>query len=318
MQAIVHDRYGPPEQALELREVDPPVAGDGEVLVGVHAAGVAIGDWLIVNGLPHIARPGYGLVRPKHRIAGLEAAGRVVAVGADVTRFQPGDAAFGWCDGALAEYVAVPADQLVDKPDTVSFEQVAATPISGLAALQTLRDTGQVTKGQSVAILGASGAAGTFAVQIAKALGAEVTGVCSTRNVDLVAFAGRRPRHRLHPPGHQRQRPALRRDHRHGRQPTAVRAAARTGAPGDVGDRGRLGRSVADGLRPHHQSDPRVAVRRQPAAAGVLLQADQRRSRRAAGLPRCEQRRTGHRPHLRARPPWRSATSRSAIPRARP
>lgn len=190
MQAIVHDRYGPPDEALQLREVDTPVAGDGEVLVAVHAAGVAIGDWLIINGLPYIARPGYGLPRPKNRIAGLEAAGRVAAVGANVTRFQPGDAVFGWCDGALAEHAAVPADQLVDKPDAVSFEQAAAIPISGFAALQAVRDTGEVRPGQTVVILGASGAVGTFAVQIAKALGAEVTGVCSTRNVDLVASLG--------------------------------------------------------------------------------------------------------------------------------
>lgn len=137
MRAIVYDRYGPPEQALQLREIDTPVAGDGEVLVGVHAAGIAIGDWLIVNGLPYIARPGYGLVRPKNRVAGLKAAGRVEAVGSNVTRFQPGDAVFGWCDGALAEYVAVPADHLVDKPDALSFEQAAA-----------IRDTGQVRVGR--------------------------------------------------------------------------------------------------------------------------------------------------------------------------
>ncbi len=190
MQAIVHERYGPPEQALALLEVDTPVAGDDDVLVAVHAVGVAIGDWLIVNGLPHIARPGYGLAKPKNRVAGLEAAGRVEAVGRNVTRFQPGDAVFGWCDGALAEYVAVPADQLVDKPEAVSFEQAAATPISGFAALQAVRDTGKVQPSQTVAVLGASGAVGTFAVQIAKTLGAEVTGVCSTRNVDLVTSLG--------------------------------------------------------------------------------------------------------------------------------
>jgi len=143
-----------------------------------------------MTGMPYIARPQYGLLKPKHRIGGHEFAGTVAAVGANVTGFQPGDEVFGWSDHTLAEYVAVSADAVVAKPANLTLEQAAAVPISALAAIEALRDTGNVRHGDKVLILGASGAVGTFAVQIAKALGAEVTGVASTRNVAMVQSIG--------------------------------------------------------------------------------------------------------------------------------
>jgi NADPH:quinone reductase-like Zn-dependent oxidoreductase len=190
MKAIVQDGYGLPEDQLELRDTDAPLVGEDQVLLRVQAVGVAIGDRLIMTGQPYIARPGYGLLGPKHRIPGIDVAGVVEAIGRNVTGFQLGDEVFGWCDGALAEYVAVRADALVSKPANLTSEQAAAVPTSAFAALQALRDTGQIHEGQQVLILGASGGVGTFAVQIAKSFGAEVTGVCSTRNVDMVRSLG--------------------------------------------------------------------------------------------------------------------------------
>ena len=190
MKAIVQNRYGPPEDVLDLRDIDTPVIKDTEVLVRVHAAAVGIGDWLIARGLPYLARLGYGLRKPGHTVAGLEVAGLVEAVGKHVTQFRVGDEVFGWCHGAFAECVAVAEDALAPKPANLTFEQAAAVPISAFAALQALRDAGQVQPGQTVLVIGASGGVGTFAVQLAKAAGAEVTAVCSTRNVDLVRSIG--------------------------------------------------------------------------------------------------------------------------------
>jgi NADPH:quinone reductase-like Zn-dependent oxidoreductase len=189
MKAIVYDTYGVPD-VLELREVDKPVVKDDEVLVRVHAAAVGKGDWLTVKGLPYIARMRYGLPKPKHNVPGFDVAGRIEAIGKNVTQLQPGDEVFGWCDGSFAEYASVPESQLVLKPANLTFEQVAAVPISAFAALQALRDTGQVQPGQQVVIIGASGGVGSFAVQLAKAFGAEVTGVCSTKSVDMVRSIG--------------------------------------------------------------------------------------------------------------------------------
>lgn len=190
MHAIVHKSFGPPEASLTYEVVGKPEISEDEVLVRVHAAGVAIGDWLTVMGLPYVARPQYGLLSPKHPIPGYEMAGMVETVGAGVTGLQPGDEVFGWGNAALAEYVAVPASQLTRKPSNLTLEQSAAVPISGLAALEALRDSGSLRPGQRVLITGASGAVGTFAVQIAKALGAEVTGVASTRNVEMARAIG--------------------------------------------------------------------------------------------------------------------------------
>jgi NADPH:quinone reductase-like Zn-dependent oxidoreductase len=190
MKAIIQNRYGSPNDVLTLQEIDTPAVNDTEVLVQVRAAAVGIGDWLVANGLPYVARPIYGLTKPKHRVAGLEMSGRVAAVGRNVTQFHEGDEVFGWCNGAFAEYVAVSQDALALKPVNQTHEQSAAVPISALAALQALRDAGRIQPGQSVLILGASGGVGTFAVQLAKAFGAQVTAVCSTSKVDLVKSIG--------------------------------------------------------------------------------------------------------------------------------
>ena len=192
MKAIVQDAYGPPD-VLELRDVDKPAIGDNEVLIRVRAAGVNPADWAITGGLPYIARPLYGLGKPKSRVRGTDVAGEVETVGSSVTRFRPGDEVFGWCPnlgGAFAEYAAVPEDALVPKPAKLTLEQAAAVPMAGTVALLAVRDHGQVRAGQRVLVNGASGGIGTFAVQIAKSLGADVTGVCSTKNVDLVRSIG--------------------------------------------------------------------------------------------------------------------------------
>ena len=189
MKAIVQDRYGGPE-ALELAEIDRPPLGDRDALVRVHAASIHFGDQMIMRGKPKLFRPIYGLGKPRNRVPGLDIAGTVEAVGTGVTRFGPGEEVFGTCTGAPAEYVGTPEDKLERKPSNLTFEQAAAVPTSGLAALHGIRDAGKVQPGQKVLINGASGGVGTFAVQLAKALGAEVTAVCSTRNVELVRALG--------------------------------------------------------------------------------------------------------------------------------
>jgi NADPH:quinone reductase-like Zn-dependent oxidoreductase len=189
MKAIVHSRYGPPD-VLELKDIDKPAVNDDDVLVRVHAAAVGKGDWLTVQGLPYVARMRYGLPNPKHPVPGFDVAGRIEAVGSNVTQLHPGDEVFGGCDGSFAEYASVPESQLARKPTNLTFEQAAAVPISGFAALQALRDTGGVQPGQTVVIIGASGGVGGFAVQLAKAYGAEVTGVCSTKSLDMVRSIG--------------------------------------------------------------------------------------------------------------------------------
>jgi NADPH:quinone reductase-like Zn-dependent oxidoreductase len=192
MKAIVQDRYGGPE-VLEFRDIDQPVPTDDEVLVQVHAAGVHRGDWHIMTGLPYMIRivvPTLGLRRPKVPVLGMDVAGTVEAVGADVTRFRPGDEVFGWCDGAFAEYACAGEDHFAAKPAALGFEQAAVVPISGFAALQGVRDVGEVRPGQKVLVIGAAGAVGWFAVQLAKAFGAQVTGVAGTTQVELVRSIG--------------------------------------------------------------------------------------------------------------------------------
>jgi NADPH:quinone reductase-like Zn-dependent oxidoreductase len=189
MKAVVHNTYGSPD-VLELEQIDKPEPADDEVLVRVRAASVNPADWYTLTG-PFVARVPNGLRRPKDNRLGVDYAGEVEAVGANVTHFRPGDEVFGGRTGAFAEYVCAREDRgVVPKPANVTFEEAAAVPIAALTALQGLRDKGQVQAGQSVLINGASGGVGTFAVQIAKALGAEVTGVCSTRNVDIVRSIG--------------------------------------------------------------------------------------------------------------------------------
>ena len=190
VKAIVRERYGPPEEVLELRDIDLPTIGDGEVLVRVSAASVNAGDAAIVRGSPYVIRPVYGVTRPRRRVIGQDLAGTVERVGAKVTRFSPGDEVFGAGFGSLAEYAAAPEKRLARKPDGLGFDTAAAVPIAGLTALQGLRDAARVEAGQRVLINGASGGVGTYAVQVAKALGAEVTAVCSTRNVDQARTIG--------------------------------------------------------------------------------------------------------------------------------
>jgi NADPH:quinone reductase-like Zn-dependent oxidoreductase len=190
MKAVVQSAFGSASEVLSVADVDRPSPGPAEILVRVQAAGLAKGNWLITNGLPYVARPSYGLRAPKHRVSGLAFAGRVEARGGEVRELAVGDAVFGVGAGALAEFVAVAPDAVALKPSTVSFEQAAAAPISGLTALQAVRDGGQVRPGQRVLVIGASGGVGSFAVQIAKAFGAEVTGVASTRSLAMVRALG--------------------------------------------------------------------------------------------------------------------------------
>jgi NADPH:quinone reductase-like Zn-dependent oxidoreductase len=189
MKAIVQHRYGLPD-VLEFQQVDRPAVGDGEVLVRVRAASVNPYDWHFLTGTPYLMRLGAGLVTPKQAIPGVDVAGEVAAVGPGVTRFSPGDEVFGVGKGSFAEYVAVAADKLVLKPANVTFEQAAAVPMAGLTALQGLRDRGRIHSGQQVLVNGASGGIGTFAVQLAKSFGTQVTGVCSTRNVAAARSLG--------------------------------------------------------------------------------------------------------------------------------
>lgn len=190
MRAAVQHRYGPPS-VLESSEVGIPSPGRGDVLVRVSAASVHPGDYFVLTGKPYVVRLVFGLRRPRHGIPGRDLAGVVAAVGKDVTAVRPGDEVFGWStEGTLAEYACVPADHLVPVPANVSAVHAAAVPTSALTALQALRKIANVQPGQTVLITGASGGVGSFAVQIAKALGAEVTGVCSTGNVALVRSLG--------------------------------------------------------------------------------------------------------------------------------
>jgi NADPH:quinone reductase-like Zn-dependent oxidoreductase len=185
----VQHSYGGPD-TLEFREIDRPTIGPDEVLVRVHAASVHIGDWVLMTGSPLVMRFATGLRKPRNAVPGTDVAGTVEAVGTDVTQHRPGDEVFGWCAGAFAEYASGPEDQFIAKPANLTFEQAAAVGVSATTALQLLRDDAKVQPGQKVLINGASGGVGTFAVQIAKAFGAEVTGVTSKRNVDLVRAIG--------------------------------------------------------------------------------------------------------------------------------
>jgi NADPH:quinone reductase-like Zn-dependent oxidoreductase len=190
VKAIVQGVYGPAE-VLELRDVDKPAPADGEVLIRVRAAGVDQGVWHLMTGLPYLTRAaGFGLKAPKIGTRGRELAGVVEAVGRNVVGFRPGDEVFGTAEGSFAEYVCAKEGKLALKPKNLSFEQAAAVPISAGTALQGLRDSGQVKPGQEVLIIGAGGGVGTYAVQLAKAFGAQVTGVCSTAKTELVRSIG--------------------------------------------------------------------------------------------------------------------------------
>jgi len=190
MKAIVQDVYGSAD-VLELRDIDKPEIADDEVLVRVHAAGVGRDVWHVMRGLPYPIRlAGYGLRAPKNPVIGSDVAGVVEAVGKNVSKFEPGDEVFGIGKGSYAEYARAPEDKLAPKPANLAFEQAAVLAIMGSTALQGLRDQGKVEPGQEVLIIGASGGVGTYAVQIAKAFGAHITGVCSTAKVEMVRSIG--------------------------------------------------------------------------------------------------------------------------------
>jgi NADPH:quinone reductase-like Zn-dependent oxidoreductase len=189
MKAIVQDTYGSPE-VLNLREIDTPEVGDDEALVRVHAAGVDRGVWHLMMGLPYLTRLAFGLRAPKTPVPGMDLAGVVEAVGGNVRGVEPGDEVFGTGKGTFAEYALAREEKLAPMPANLTFEQAAVVAISGLTALQSLRDHGRVEPGHKVLIIGASGGVGTFAVQIARAYGAHVTGVCSPTKFDMVRSIG--------------------------------------------------------------------------------------------------------------------------------
>jgi NADPH:quinone reductase-like Zn-dependent oxidoreductase len=190
MKAIVQDKYGSAD-VLELRDVEKPQPGDDELLIRVHAAGVDPGVWHLMTGLPYLVRVmGFGLRKPKIRIRGMDVAGTVEEAGRNIIRLKKGEQVYGTCDGSFAEYACAKAERLAPKPANLSFEQAAAVPISGMTALNGLRDAGKLQSGQKVLIIGAAGGVGTYAVQLAKALGAAATGVCSTSKVELVQALG--------------------------------------------------------------------------------------------------------------------------------
>jgi NADPH:quinone reductase-like Zn-dependent oxidoreductase len=189
MKAIVQDRYGDNPDVLELQEIDTPKPGPNSVLIEVQAASLFVGDWHIMAGLPYAIRPSFGLRKPKVRVRGQDVAGTVVAIGPD-SRFHLGEDVYGTCEGSFAEFVTASDDKIAAKPANLSFEQAATVPIAGTTALQAVRDAGEVRADQAVLIVGAGGGVGSFAVQIAKASDAHVTGVCSTGQVDLVRSLG--------------------------------------------------------------------------------------------------------------------------------
>ena len=190
MKAIIQRSYGLPHEALDLQEIDKPVINKKEVLVRVHTASLHAGDWLMLKGKPPVLRLMFGLRKPRKLVPGFDLSGTVEAVGSEVTVFQPGAEVFGTGKGSCAEYVATSVKRLAPRPANLTLEQSAGLAVSGITAIRAMRDAGKVQPGQKVLINGASGGVGTFAVQIAKSLGAEVTGVCSTKNVDLVRSIG--------------------------------------------------------------------------------------------------------------------------------
>jgi len=190
MKAAVYSRYGPPDRVIQIKDVETPVPKDNEVLIKVRAASLNPLDWHFMRGTPYFVRMLTGLRKPKVPRLGVDVAGQVEVVGRNVTQHKPGDDVFGSCRGAFAEYVCTAESALVSKPDNVTFEQAASAPVAAFTALQGLRDKGHIQPGQKVLINGAAGGVGTFAVQIAKSFGAEVTGVCSTRNVEMVRSVG--------------------------------------------------------------------------------------------------------------------------------
>jgi NADPH:quinone reductase-like Zn-dependent oxidoreductase len=302
MKAIVQDEYGSPD-VLELRDIDKPEIADDEVLLRVHAAGVDRSVWHIMTGQPYLMRiGGYGLRAPKNPVLGTEVAGVVEAVGKNVTRLQPGDEVFGIGKGSYAEYARAPQDKLAPKPANLAFEQAAVVAISDSAALQGLRDHGRVEPGQKALIIGASGGVGTFAVQIAKAFGAHVTGVCSTTKVEMVRSIGAD-----HVIDYTREDFADVEDQRYdlildigGNSSLSRLRRALTPKRNPRHRRRRRGRTVARRHRSPAPGDDAVPIRR-PEAEDVRLHAEPRGSDRPQGAHRIRQAHTGHRQDVPAR-----------------
>jgi NADPH:quinone reductase-like Zn-dependent oxidoreductase len=190
MKAAVYTRHGPPDVVVHITDVEKPAPKDNEILIRVRAAGINPLDWRLMQGGPYIVRMLLGLGKPKIKRPGVDVSGQVETVGRNVVHFKPGNAVFGMCKGTFAEYVCASESAFVIKPGNIAFEQAASVPVAALTALQGLRDKGKIQPGQKVLINGAAGGVGTFAVQIAKSFGAEVTAVCSTRNVDMVRSIG--------------------------------------------------------------------------------------------------------------------------------
>jgi NADPH:quinone reductase-like Zn-dependent oxidoreductase len=272
VKAIVQDTYGGTE-VLALREIDKPAIADDQVLVAVEAAGVDQGVWHLMSGLPYMVRiMGFGLRAPKLPVRGTEVAGRVEAAGAAVTRFRPGDEVFGVCEGSFAEYAPAREDRLAPKPSNVTFDQAAAVPVSGGTALHSLRDRGELEAGQRALIIGAAGGVGTFAVQLAKALGAHVTGVCSGRKAELVRSIDADEAIDYTREDFADGRPPVRPDRRHRGPPLALAPSPRADPAGDARDRRRRGRWAVD-RRLRAPDPPRataLAVRQPAASAGDL------------------------------------------------
>jgi NADPH:quinone reductase-like Zn-dependent oxidoreductase len=190
VKAIIQSRYGDPAEVFRVEDIGVPEVGPGEVLVRIRATPISGDAWHLIRGLPYVARPILGFRRPRNRVPGLDFAGTVVKVGSEVTTVDEGDDVFGWCDGALAEFAAVPEAQLTRKPSNLSLEEAALVPIASFTAIQGIRDKGGVGHGQRVLITGASGGVGTYAIQLAKHFGAEVTAVSSAAKFDLVRSLG--------------------------------------------------------------------------------------------------------------------------------
>ena len=235
MKAIVQETYGSAD-VLELRGVEAPTAGAGEVLLRVHAAGVSRGDVHLMQGEPYLVRAAVGFRRPKNPVPGRDVAGTVVAIGPDVTRFAVGDEVFGIARGSFAEYAVAREDKLAHKPTTLTFPQAAAMPVSGLTALRAV-DAADIRAGQSVLVVGASGGVGTYAVQLAVAAGASVTGVASGAKARLVQDLGASGRHRLHARGLRRRLAHVRRHARHRRRDADRTPATRPHPHRDAGHR---------------------------------------------------------------------------------
>ena len=267
---------------------------DDEVLVRVHAAAVNIGDWHLLRGVPYVIRLVAGRRRPRREIPGLDIAGQVESVRRNVKQFRPGDEVFGWSKGAFAEYACAAENDLLPKPANLTSEQSAAVGDSAFTALAAVRDQGKVQPGDKVLINGASGGVGTFAVQIAKSFGANVTGVCSTRNLDMVRSTWRRRGHRLHEGGLRADRAAVRRDARSGRDPFVVGLPACADPSRHLCRCRGEGHGSLAGTRSSDQCALAIAFCA-PADAGVRRAAQQRGPGCSEGARRSRQGRAGHR-----------------------